>query len=134
MNMHQVEEIIHIFEKSSIEKLVVGDKEFSVTLQKDMTIAPVVELAPQALAPVLPPPKADVILKSNGVGFFRQIVPLQDIQAGVTVAKGKSIFSVTSMKLEHEQSAEKDCKVLEYLVSNGHPVEYGQPVVRIEWV
>jgi oxaloacetate decarboxylase alpha subunit len=38
------------------------------------------------------------------------------------------------MKLMNEIKSDNKCKVLEVLVENGDPVEYGQPLFKIELV
>ena len=133
MNLKKIEDIIAIFEKSAIKRLVVGDKDLTVTLHKQLHEPK--QVAPTAVA-VVPPVAVsvsnDVILKAGGVGFFHSKVSLKDIQNQSVVKKGKSIFTITSMNLDHDLHAEHDCIVKEVLVAEGVPVEYGQEVVRVE--
>ena len=66
--------------------------------------------------------------------FYRAPSPEADafVQVGQTVRKGQTLCIVEAMKLMNEIEAESDCKVLEMLVQNGEPVEYGQALFRIE--
>ena len=48
------------------------------------------------------------------------------------VKKGQVLCIVEAMKLMNEIEAEVAGKVVEVLVENGQPVEFGQPLFRIE--
>ena len=54
------------------------------------------------------------------------------VEVGAAVKKGAVLCIVEAMKLMNEIEAEFDGKVAEILVENGQPVEYGQPLFRIE--
>ncbi|HMB01850.1 MAG TPA: biotin/lipoyl-containing protein [Spirochaetota bacterium] len=72
---------------------------------------------------------------SDSIGFFSRInkknqqkyIKLRDV-----IKKGDIIGLVTSMHIEHEILADKEGKVTEILVEEGQPVEYGQPLYRLE--
>ena len=53
------------------------------------------------------------------------------VEVGDTVRKGQVVCIVEAMKLMNEIEAEADGKVVEILVENGEPVEYGQPLIRL---
>ena len=53
-------------------------------------------------------------------------------QVGDKVKKGQVLFIIESMKLMNEVTSEYDGTVVEILVQNGDPVEFGQPLMRIE--
>lgn len=54
------------------------------------------------------------------------------VQPGQRVRKGETVCIVESMKVMNEIPAEQDGVVAEILVENGAPVEYGQPLIRME--
>jgi acetyl-CoA carboxylase biotin carboxyl carrier protein len=51
---------------------------------------------------------------------------------GAIVKKGQSLCIVEAMKLMNEIEAELPGKIAEILVANATPVEFGQPLFRIE--
>ncbi|MEK6558194.1 MAG: hypothetical protein AABZ14_07845 [Candidatus Margulisiibacteriota bacterium] len=135
MDFKKIEEIVRLFEKSSIRKLTVADKSLSVMLYKGdvapnpKPIEPVV--SEKVVVPLVESQETDSLIRSGSVGFFRHKVSVDDVRAQAILKKGNPLFSITSMNLDHAQTADDDCVVLEYLVADGVPVEYGQPVVRI---
>ena len=68
------------------------------------------------------------------VGTF-YAAPAEDaepfVAVGDTVKKGQTLAIVEAMKLMNEIESEYDGTIAEVLVENGQPVEYGQPLFRI---
>jgi len=85
--------------------------------------------------PAVPLEAADVhLVKSPIVGtFYRSSSPDSKPFAapGDRVAKGQVLCIVEAMKLMNEIESDCDGEVLEVLVANGQPVEYGEPLFRI---
>ena len=54
------------------------------------------------------------------------------VEVGAPVKKGQVLCIVEAMKLMNEIEAEFDGRVAEILSENSQPVEYGQPLFRIE--
>ena len=54
------------------------------------------------------------------------------VSVGQPVQEGQTVFIVESMKVMNEIPADHSGTVAEILVENGQPVEYGQPVLRLE--
>ncbi len=65
--------------------------------------------------------------------FYRAAAPGEApfVEVGTRVRKGQTICIIEAMKLMNEIEAEVSGQVMEILVQNGEPVEYGQPLVRI---
>jgi acetyl-CoA carboxylase biotin carboxyl carrier protein len=65
--------------------------------------------------------------------FYRASAPGEApfIEVGGRVRKGDTVCIIEAMKLMNEIEAEISGSVIEILVQNGEPVEYGQPLVRI---
>lgn len=53
-------------------------------------------------------------------------------EKGDVVEKGSTLCIIEAMKLMNEIKAEKKCKIIDILVKDGEPVEYGQPLFLIE--
>ena len=54
------------------------------------------------------------------------------MQVGDTVRKGQVLAIVEAMKLMNEIESDYDGTITEIFVENGQPVEYGQPLFRLE--
>jgi len=92
-------------------------------------------VATPAAAPA-PAPAADDahLVKSPIVGtFYRAAAPDAKpfVSPGDRVSKGQILCIVEAMKLMNEIESDCDGEILEALVANGQPVEYGEPLFRI---
>jgi acetyl-CoA carboxylase biotin carboxyl carrier protein len=88
--------------------------------------------APVAEAPA---DKKGHLITSPFVGtFYRAPSPEQPpfVEVGSPVRKGQVLCIIEAMKLMNEIESEVAGKVAEVLVQNGQPVEFGQPLFRIE--
>ncbi len=78
---------------------------------------------------------AKTTIKSPMVGTF-YAAPAPDaapfVQAGSVVEVGQVICVIEAMKLMNEIKSEVRGKVIEVLVHNGDPVEFGQPLFFVE--
>lgn len=87
-------------------------------------------------APVAPtPPKDYLTIVSPMVGtFYRASHPDAPpfVQVGDTITKGSKLCIIEAMKLYNEIEAEVSGKIVEILVDNVSPVEYDQPLFRID--
>ena len=102
--------------------------------------APSPELRPRPSAPTRAPVEAagekkGHLITSPFVGtFYRSPAPDQPAYAevGTAVKKGQVLCIIEAMKLMNEIESEVAGKVAEVLAQNGQPVEFGQPLFRIE--
>lgn len=99
---------------------------------------PAVEASvPPATAPVSAPPPATekwVEISSPMVGtFYRAPAPDEPpfVNVGDRIRTGQTVCIIEAMKLMNELEAEVSGEVVEILVQNGEPVEYGQPLMRV---
>jgi acetyl-CoA carboxylase biotin carboxyl carrier protein len=53
------------------------------------------------------------------------------VEVGDRIRTGQTVCIIEAMKLMNEIEAEVSGTVIEVLVQNGEPVEYGQPLMRI---
>jgi acetyl-CoA carboxylase biotin carboxyl carrier protein len=98
------------------------------------------EMKPRASAPTRAPAattsdKKGHVVTSPFVGtFYRTPSPDQApyVEVGGQIKKGQVLCIVEAMKLMNEIESEVAGKVTEILVQNATPVEFGQPLFRIE--
>ena len=90
-----------------------------------------------AARPIASPPSAEpkwVEVISPMVGtFYRAPGPDEPpfVQVGDRVRVGQTVCIIEAMKLMNEIEAEVSGCVVEILIQNGEPLEYGQPLMRI---
>jgi acetyl-CoA carboxylase biotin carboxyl carrier protein len=104
----------------------------------DPAPAPVMAVAAAPVATPAAVPAAESpdlhLVRSPIVGtFYRASAPDAKPFAnpGDRVSKGQVLCIVEAMKLMNEIEADCDGEVLEVLVTNGQPVEYGEPLFKI---
>ncbi|MBR5347429.1 MAG: acetyl-CoA carboxylase biotin carboxyl carrier protein [Deltaproteobacteria bacterium] len=94
----------------------------------------------QTAAPVAAPPSEEknerlVDIPSPIVGtFYRAPSPDSSpyVEVGQVVEKGQVLCIVEAMKLMNEIEADFRCRVCEIFKENAQPVEYGEPLFRVE--
>ena len=94
--------------------------------------APVQAAAP---APAAPAPRAGDLVKSPMVGtVYLQPQPGSPsfVKPGDTVTEGQTLLIIEAMKTMNPVPAPRAGKVLELLVGDGQPVEFGEPLIVIE--
>ncbi len=85
-----------------------------------------------------PPPSVEskwVEITSPMVGtFYRSPAPDEPpfVETGDRISTGQTVCIIEAMKLMNEIEAEFSGQVMEILIQNGSPVEYGQPLMRIK--
>jgi acetyl-CoA carboxylase biotin carboxyl carrier protein len=96
------------------------------------SVTPVSEPLEVSVPPA--PDKKWVAITSPMVGtFYRASTPDEPpfVQAGDLVSLGQTVCIIEAMKLMNEIEAEISGQVMEIVVANGEPVEYGQTLI---WV
>jgi len=92
-------------------------------------------LAEQALAQASTPPEAGLeVIHSPMVGtFFRAPNPNADpfVETGDRIDPGQVICIIEAMKLMNEIEADRAGEIVDILVANGQPVEFGEALFRI---
>jgi len=85
---------------------------------------------------VAPPGRADLIdITSPMVGtFYRAAAPGEDpfVEVGSSIKVGQTICILEAMKLMNEIESEFNAEIVEILVENGTPVEFGQVLMRVK--
>ena len=106
----------------------------STALATPPQVTPVAPAAPAA-APAAAARDNTFTVNSPFVGtFYRAASPDNPafVEVGQVVKKGQVLCIVEAMKLMNEIEAEQPGRLLETLIQNGSPVEYGEPLFRFE--
>jgi len=66
--------------------------------------------------------------------FYRASAPDADpyVDIGTIVDSEHTVCIIEAMKLMNEIKTEFKCKIIEILVENGHSVEFGQPMFKVQ--
>lgn len=154
MDLRKLKTLIDLVAESDISELEVTEGESKVRIVKSTAhsaqnqvvmmpsaavaapaAAPAVAAAPLA-APAAVPEAAPTghIVKSPMVGtFYRAASPEAEAfcKPGDRASSDTTLCIIEAMKVMNEIKAEKEFEVLEVLVKNGDPVEFGQPLFLI---
>ena len=116
--------------QASSNEVVQGDDNQLVKNNNFST--PPLEPAPS----VAPPGSSDLLdITSPMVGtFYRASAPGEDpfVEIGSSISVGQTICILEAMKLMNEIESEFNGVVVEVLVDNGTPVEFGQVLMRVK--
>jgi acetyl-CoA carboxylase biotin carboxyl carrier protein len=153
MDLDRIESLLKLLSTHDVSEFHYRDGEYRIRLRlgpPPMSYAAVQTMAPShpqvtaaaspaAAAPVAAPagkPQEEglVVIESPMVGtFYRSPTPGAPlfVEVGDTVAKGRTLCIVEAMKLMNEIEAEVSGVVVEVLVENAQPVQFGQPLFKI---
>jgi len=148
----QLRELLEQLSQSDIQEFRLEAEDFRLEVRRNLpavvsAAAPVavpVAAAPlpvAAVSPAAPPPPATVASRSDlqpitapMVGtFYRSPAPGDPpfVDLGTRIRAGQTVCILEAMKLMNELEAEVAGEVVEILVENGTPVEFGQVLMRI---
>ncbi len=138
-----VEDLIKLMIEHDLVELDLADGDQSVLLRRAGGDTQPMQMMQQATAPVAAPPatpatevvESGTYIKSPMVGtYYSRSNPDADpfISVGSSVSDSSVVCLVEAMKVFNEIKAECAGKVVEVLVADGDPVEYGQNMFRIE--
>ncbi|HVW22044.1 MAG TPA: acetyl-CoA carboxylase biotin carboxyl carrier protein [Opitutaceae bacterium] len=153
LDLKQIKQIIDLMKRSELSEFAVEEEGFKLKIRRGMNGVPVVtrgqeaparELAPApAAAPAAPATPAGAVEEEPGVAFikspmvgtfYRAASPESKsfIDIGARVEANTVVCIIEAMKIMNEIQAEAKGTVLEILVENGQPVEYGQRLFKIK--
>lgn len=142
IDLEELRQLIEMLEHSSLTELEVKTEEGRIRLSKAASLAqvsPVVAAQPSAQ----PTPSAettdveeqDTFVTSPFVGTF-YLAPSPDsepfVRMGDSIVPGQVLCIVEAMKLMNEIESDIAGKIVEVLVENGKPVEFGDRLFRVE--
>jgi acetyl-CoA carboxylase biotin carboxyl carrier protein len=143
----QLEELMQLLDKHGFDELEIERGEERVLLRRGVAAAAPAVVHSPAHAPAAssaggiaaPAPQAEegpdvVFITSPFVGTFYRSPSPNDapfVEVGQTIAPGHTLCIVEAMKLMNEIEAEITGTILEVLVDNGTPVEYGDKLFKV---
>ncbi|MBF0570129.1 MAG: acetyl-CoA carboxylase biotin carboxyl carrier protein [Candidatus Omnitrophica bacterium] len=154
MNLKELKEMVELMNENGLTELEVERDGMKIRLKKaadnTVSVQPVSYALPtipavalRGAAPAAAPAAAPVAedkgnlkdVKSPMVGtFYRAPSPeaAPFIEIGQTVEVGQVVCIVEAMKLMNEIKSEVRGKIVEICVDNAEPVEFGQPLFRVD--
>ena len=144
MDIKQLKRIIKEFEESSIHKLEISEKDFTVKLEKKpdavVQVSPVqvdnaIDASPNQNIEMKQDINNNVFVKAPLVGtFYDSPSPESDtfVSLNKKVNKGDTLFIVEAMKVMNEITAPVSGVIKMIHVQSGSMVEYGQVIMEIE--
>ncbi len=160
MDLKQIKQIIDLMKRSELTEFAVEEEGFKLKIRRGLNGLPVVSTsgrgsnppfaassgdAPAAPAPAPAAsaapaaPAADeagiTYIKSPMVGtFYRAASPESKayVEPGTKVTETSVVCIIEAMKIMNEIQAETKGTVIELLVENGQPVEYGQRIFKVK--
>ncbi len=140
MNLDAVEQIVALLGEYPVSEIRVEQEGQSICVRKGAPafVSPAPPQALPAVAEAVPMPVASaetdagpesLALTAPMVGLFHHARP--PIRYGALLTPGQIVGNIESMKLMNEVTAEPGGRVLEVLIEDGSPVEYGQALFRL---
>jgi acetyl-CoA carboxylase biotin carboxyl carrier protein len=155
----QLRQLLSLLGESDIQELKLEGDDFRLEVRRNLpSTAPVTVLQSASAAPApvpavaspspgpapspsAPPPPAPAVrgdlqaITAPMVGtFYRSPAPGEPafVQIGSRITSGQPVCILEAMKLMNELESEVSGEVVEILVENGTPVEFGQVLMRIK--
>ncbi|MEW6769783.1 MAG: acetyl-CoA carboxylase biotin carboxyl carrier protein [Bacillota bacterium] len=142
VNIKEIRELLKLLEESDVTEFSLETAGTKLTIRKgsghsvrEDAVKETPLPAPAAKAEKEAVPAEDLVtVQAPMVGTFYR-APAPDappyVQVGDVVEVGQVLCIIEAMKLMNEIQAEVTGEIVEILVENGHPVEYGQPLFLI---
>ncbi len=159
LDFNEIRQLLATIAQTDLAEVILKSSDFELTVRKALTVnyptdspvnqplpaghqavtqtlpsAATINLADPIAPSVGPPPAKLVEVSSPMVGtFYRAPAPGETpfVQVGDRVRSGQTVCIIEAMKLMNEIEVEVSGQVMEILLQNGEPVEYGQPLMRI---
>lgn len=161
LSFNELRELVAALNQSDIAELTLKNTEFELTLRKPSALRSEVVVSSTAAQPALPlalsppapvnlpaltdaseyasPPLPSidpslVEITSPMVGtFYRSPTPDEAsfVEVGDRIQAGQTVCIIEAMKLMNELEAEVSGEIVDILVENSEPIEFGQPLMRV---
>ena len=159
MDLKQIKQIIELMKRSELTEFAVEEEGFKLKIRRGTNGLPIVNSGRGSTSPFIsadttPPmpiqapgtsatPPAAGAKEETGIGYIKSPMvgtfyraaspeskPFADV--GTKVVENTVVCIIEAMKIMNEIQAEAKGTVLEMLVENGQPVEYGQRLFKIK--
>ena len=145
MDVRKIKTLIELINSSDIAEIEIKEGEESVRISRystaaaapvavPMAAAPLAMMATADSAPAAQAPKGETIDSPMVGTFYKSASPTAKpfVEVGQMVSIGDTLCIVEAMKMLNQIESEKSGKIVEILVENEQPVEFGQPLFVIE--
>lgn len=158
MDLKQIKQIIELMKRSELTEFAVEEEGFKLKIRRGSNGLPIVSglrgsNPPFAASEATPAPAATPVvqpaasssaaaeepgvtyIKSPMVGtFYRAASPESKpfVEVGAKVTESSVVCIIEAMKIMNEIQAEAKGTLLDVLVENGQPVEYGQRLFKLK--
>jgi acetyl-CoA carboxylase biotin carboxyl carrier protein len=154
----QLQQLLALLGDSDIQEFKLEGDDFRLEVRRNLpaalpaglVAAPLPVAAPQPVVPAVAPPLAEVpsapppaaaasrsdlveITAPMVATFYRSPAPGEPVfvEPGSRISVGQTVCILEAMKLMNELESEMSGEVIEILVENGTPVEFGQVLMRV---
>jgi len=145
MDLRQIKNLMKEFEDSTIHKLEINDKYFSIKLEKEQPVfsSPILDTvqAPLRVQEAVVPVKEEKIVNNNKevkaplVGtFYSSPSPDSEsfVQVGKRVQQGDVLFIIEAMKVMNEITSPVSGTIEKVNTQDGNMVEFGEVIMEIK--
>ena len=157
LDFSELRQLVAALDQTDIAELTLKNPQFELTLRKATAPSQAVVLSSDAAAATMPaaaPAVAPAMMTddiatpptpvnssdfyeitSPMVGtFYRSPAPDESpfVDVGDRINPGQTVCIIEAMKLMNEIDAEVSGEIVEILVQNAEPVEFGQPLIRVK--
>ena len=142
MTLETIEQIVALIRENPVSEITLEQDGHRVHVRRSASApihaptSPTDALRAEALSeesiptpPVEPEDAAPILLTAPMVGLFHHSP--QPVRYGGLIEAGDVVGSIESMKLMNDVPAQQGGRVVEVLVEDGGPVEYGQALFRL---
>jgi acetyl-CoA carboxylase biotin carboxyl carrier protein len=134
-NPADIERIVQILRGTSIRQFELENRDGSISLRREPSASSArpVRAEQEPVAAEESPPRSEIL--ADRVGTFRRssapgAPPL--VSEGDEVSAGQVVGFIHALGQPYEVVVKGAGRVAEILIENDHPVQYGQPLIRLE--
>lgn len=136
MKIENIEQIIKLFERSTVSKMEIESGDLKIKLEKEVGESQTFVRMPISTTQMDEPTETTkgTVVKAPLVGTFYGAANPQSapfVSVGDLVTAGTVLCLIEAMKVMNEIKAPTDGVVLEILGRNGEMVAYDQPLIRL---